>query len=117
MLLHQLLAFTKVAELKSFSKAAENLYLSQSTISTHISNLEAYFEQKPFDRLAKVVLTSAGKPFTPSKEILTLQDKAHWELKKSKNKIDGELKIAASTVPAQYIAPKILAQLPNNTPG
>ncbi|HHZ17238.1 MAG TPA: selenium metabolism-associated LysR family transcriptional regulator [Peptococcaceae bacterium] len=118
MLLHQLLAFTKVAELKSFSKAAENLYLSQSTISTHISNLEAYFEQKLFDRLGKeVVLTSAGETLYPiAKEILTLQDKAHWELKKSKNKIDGELKIAASTVPAQYIAPKILAQFAQQYP-
>ena len=36
----QLEAFAAVAETKSFSKAAEDLFLSQSTISSHIKNLE-----------------------------------------------------------------------------
>ena len=59
MLLHQLEIFTQVAEKCSFSKAAESLFLSQSTVSTHISNLEKYFNQKLFDRLGKQV------PFPP----------------------------------------------------
>lgn len=119
MLLHQLKAFTKVAEKKSFSKAAEALYLSQSTISTHISNLEAYYEQKLFDRLGKeIVLTHSGEKLYPlAKEILTLQDKAIWNLKDNMEKIEGRLKIAASTVPAQYIAPKLLSQFSHKYPG
>lgn len=119
MLLHQLKAFTKVAEKKSFSKAAEALYLSQSTISTHISNLEAYYEQKLFDRLGKeIVLTHSGEKLYPlAKEILTLQDNAIWNLKDNMEKIEGQLKIAASTVPAQYIAPKLLSQFSHKYPG
>lgn len=111
MLLHQLEAFINVAEKKSFSKAAEALYLSQSTVSTHISNLEAYYGHKLFDRLGKeIVLTGAGEKLYPlAKEILVLQDKALWVLKENADKIEGQLKIAASTVPAQYIVPKLIA--------
>ncbi|MDD4666202.1 MAG: selenium metabolism-associated LysR family transcriptional regulator [Clostridia bacterium] len=119
MLLHQLQAFTKVAEKKSFSKAAESIFLSQSTISTHINNLEKYFGQKLFDRLSKeVVLTHSGeKLYQLAKEILTLQDKALWDLKDSMEKIEGQLKIAASTVPAQYIVPKLIAGFSHKYPG
>lgn len=119
MLLHQLEAFTNVAEKKSFSKAAEALYLSQSTVSTHISNLEAYYGHKLFDRLGKeIVLTNAGEKLYPlAKEILVLQDKALWVLKDNPDKIEGQLKIAASTVPAQYIVPKLIAGFSQKYPG
>lgn len=43
MLLHQLEVFLQVAEKNSFTKAAEALFLSQSTVSAHISNLEKNF--------------------------------------------------------------------------
>lgn len=112
MLLHQLEVFTQVAEKASFSKAAESLFLSQSTVSTHIGNLEKHFGQKLFDRLGKqVVLTPFGEKLYPwAREILILKDKALWEIKDWTGRIDGHLSIAASTVPAKHIIPFMLSK-------
>ena len=58
--IHQLEIYVKVAELKSFSKAAQAMYLTQPTISQHMSTLEHFLGTKLFDRLGKeVVLTKA----------------------------------------------------------
>lgn len=110
--LHQLEVFAQVAEKSSFSKAAEGLFLSQSTVSTHISNLEKHFGQNLFDRLGKeVVLTPFGKKLYPwAREMLILKDKTLWEMRDSTKQIDGHLTIAASTVPAQYAIPFLSAQ-------
>ncbi|AFV02779.1 Transcriptional regulator [Dehalobacter sp. DCA] len=112
MLLHQLEIFTQVAEKNSFSKAAQSLFLSQSTVSTHISNLEHYFGQKLFDRLGKeIVLTPFGEKLYPwAREILNVKDRALWEMKGWTTKIDGHLHIAASSVPAKYAIPPLLAK-------
>src|SRR5690554_2361392 len=116
---HQLIAFVSVVEQKSFSKAAENIFLSQSTVSTHISSLEKYFEQKLFDRLGKkVVLTPFGdRLYYWAKEMLTLREKALWDLKDWTGKTEGNISIAASNVPAQYIAPTILSNFLKKYPG
>ena len=118
MLLHQLLIFTKVAEEKSFTRAADSMYLSQSTISTHINNLEKYFGQKLFDRIGKgVVITCFGEKLYPyAKEILAIQEKVIWELKDI-HEVEGQIKIAASTVPAQYILPGLIARFSQKYPG
>lgn len=109
---HQLVCFVKVVEKKSFSIAAEVLYLSQSTVSTHISSLEKYFGQKVFDRLGKEInLTPFGeKLYQWAKEILQIRENALWDLKDWTGKIQGNINIAASTVPAQYMVPSIIAK-------
>ena len=108
---HQLMAFIRVAEQKSFSKAAETLFLSQSTVSTHINSLEKYFGQKVFDRLSKnVTLTPFGQRlFYWSKEIISIREKAMWDLKEWTGKAEGNIIIAASTVPAQYMVPGLIS--------
>lgn len=118
MLLHQLLVFTRVAEEKSFSKAAESIYLSQSTVSTHINNLEKYFGQKLFDRLGKTIaITYFGEKLYPyAKEMLALQEMALWDLRDLTTKIGGQMKIATSTVPAQYIVPKLISRFAQKYP-
>lgn len=118
MLLHQLQVFIKVVEEKSFSKAAESIFLSQSTVSTHIDNLEKYFGQKLFDRIGRnTVLTSFGeKAYTRAKELILLKDKLLTELKDDMFKIEGHIKIAASTVPAQYLVPKVISAFSQDYP-
>lgn len=118
MLLHQLHVFTKVAEEKSFSRAADSIYLSQSTISTHIKSLEKYFGKRLFDRLGKeVILTHSGEKLYPlAKEMLALQEKSVRDLIGSKGEIEGHIKIAASTVAAQYIAPKLISRFSQKYP-
>jgi DNA-binding transcriptional LysR family regulator len=60
----QIEAFVNVAKYKSFSKAAEAIYLSQPTISSHIASLENELGVILFDRNGKEVrLTRAGSIF------------------------------------------------------
>ncbi len=119
MQLHQLSIFVQVAEKKSFSKAAEEIFLSQSTVSTHISSLEKHFGQKIFDRLGKeVVLTPFGERlYYWSRELLKLQETALWDLKEWTGRVEGTLRLGAGTVPAQYLAPFLISQFSLRYPG
>ena len=59
--LWQLHIFLKVVDLKSFSRAGRAVHLSQPTVSSHIKDLEAHFDCRLIDRLAKEALpTKAG---------------------------------------------------------
>ncbi len=109
---YQLACLVAVAEQKSFSRAAKMLFLSQSTVSNHISNLEQEYGQKLFDRLGKEVrLTPFGeKMYHWAGEILRLREKAEEDLRTGEQEIKGQLLVAASTVPAQYMLPSLLAQ-------
>jgi len=111
MQLHQLSVFKAVADCNSFSKASEELYLSQSTVSTHISNLEEYFGKKLFDRLGRqIVLTPFGeRVYAWAEKLLIMHNEAIDDLKDFTTDLRGTLHIAASTVPAQYMAPRVMA--------
>ena len=54
----QLEAFAYVVKLKSFSRAAEQIYLTQPTISNHISTLEKELDTKLLERVSKTVYPS-----------------------------------------------------------
>ena len=101
----QLEAFVNVIKFKSFSKAAEEIYLSQPTISAHISALESEFGTKLIIRSTKEVYPSkAGKIFYEyASEMLRMRDKAILSVKSCATDIRGTLEIAASTVPSQYL--------------
>ena len=60
--LWQLNVFCKVVEAKSFSKAGQKIHLSQPTVSSHIKDLETYFDTRLIDRFSrKAEPTPAGK--------------------------------------------------------
>ena len=61
--LKQLEAFVTTAEYASFTKAAEALYLTQSTVSAHINALEEILQMRLIQRGARrrVQLTPEGK--------------------------------------------------------
>lgn len=110
--IHQLEIFTKVAELKSFSKAAQAIYLTQPTVSQHISSLENYLGTKLFDRLGKeVALTKAGEIlYRYAKQITALRGEAQQALDHFLGKKTGHLILGASTIPGEYILPPLLGQ-------
>ena len=59
--------FCKVVELKSFSKAAEDLHITQASASERVANLEKNIGIKLLDRLGrKIVPSTAGKMADPS---------------------------------------------------
>lgn len=116
--LKQLEAFVNVARLGSFSKAADAIYLTQPTVSAHISALEKELGTKLITRTTKeVYLSPAGKIFYDfAVQIIRLCDQAAQEVRSSFTEISGTLEIAASTVPSEYILPKMLPGLTGRYP-
>ena len=113
--LKQLEAFVQVAEGGSFSKAAKELYLTQPTISAHIASLE---KELLFVRNTKEVgLSDDGKDmYKYARQIVDLEKKIE---ERFGSKEDGEkhcITIAASTIPAQYLLPKVLIRFNEKYP-
>lgn len=106
----QIEAFVYVVRHKSFSKAADALYLTQPTISSHISSLENILGIKLIDRSSKEIYpTTAGKIFFEyAQNLINMRDNAIYALKDFSTNIKGKLEIAASTVPSQYIVPELI---------
>ncbi len=106
----QLEAFISVAKLRSFSKAANAIYLSQPTISSHISSLERDLNIQLFDRTSKEVnLTPAGESFLQyANDIINTRNHAVTELSNFNNNISGKLNISASTTPCNSILPTLI---------
>jgi len=105
-------AFAKVYELRSFSRAGDELRLSQPTISAHISALEDELDTQLFDRLGRTVLpTQAGDVlYRYCTTIFTQLDHAKADILALSKRVAGELVIGGSTIPAQYIIPKLVAR-------
>ena len=108
--LHQIEIFCTLIKLRSFSKAAEALYLTQPTVSGHIKNLEDELGVKLLDRLGKrVVPTEAGMLFLKhGQKLLALRDHARQEIDELSGKVGGLLKIGGSTIPGAYILPSFI---------
>ncbi|MEO2068860.1 MAG: selenium metabolism-associated LysR family transcriptional regulator [Desulfurobacteriaceae bacterium] len=116
--LRQLEVFVKVFELKSFSKAAEKLNISQPTVSAHIQNLEDELSLKLFDRIGrKVVPTFEAKIlYKHAVELIKKRDEALSELLSVNKRSKGFLKIAASNIPGDFLIPHTLPKLKHLLP-
>ena len=106
--IRQLEAFVATAEYCSFTKAAEDLHLAQSTVSMHIRTLEEVLGACLIERGARkrVILTEEGKKvYSVAKDILGRLEalEAHGP-----EGAEEPLRIGTSTVPAQYLLPKLL---------
>lgn len=116
--LKQLEAFVQVAEGGSFSKAAKELFLTQPTISAHIASLEKELSVRLFVRNTKEVgLSDDGKDlYKYARQIVDLEKKIE---ERFGGKESGEkhcITIAASTIPAQYLLPKVLIRFNERYP-
>lgn len=105
----QLEAFVNVVNLKSFSKAGKKIFLSQPSVSAYIISLENELGVKLIYRSTKEVYpTKTGEIFYAyAKNILSIKNKAILETQNKTENITGEIEIVASSVPSQYILPKI----------
>ncbi|MBQ0078318.1 MAG: LysR family transcriptional regulator [Eubacterium sp.] len=103
----QLQSFVAVAKYQSFSVAAEKLFISQPTISTHIKLLEEELESKLIIRSSKhLELTPRGNEFFEcATNILSLRDGLIERWSGNENTI---IRISASTLPATYVLPEVL---------
>jgi DNA-binding transcriptional LysR family regulator len=104
--------FCTVVELKSFSKAAQALHLTQPTISVHIKALEEEFSTQLLDRMGRTILpTQDGEIlYRYAKEIVTLKENAQKAMERITGTVSGNLVIGASTIPGEYILPQQLAK-------
>ncbi len=104
--------FVTVVEHKNFSRAAEELYLSQSSVSLQIRNLENELGTKLINRSSKhLELTQSGEIFYGyAKNILLFYDKAKEEIDQLANVVTGGLKVGASNTIGEYILPFVLAE-------
>ncbi len=104
--------FCKVYELRSFSKAALQSYLTQPTVSGYIAFLEDKFGAKLFDRLGKEISpTKAGETlYAYAKKILATKEEAERDINLVLGRKKGRLKLGGSTIPGQYILPSFLGR-------
>jgi DNA-binding transcriptional LysR family regulator len=106
--LHRLEVFCKVVELKSFTRAAEAVFLSQPTVSEHIRSLEETLDERLLDRLGREALpTQAGQIlYRYARKILRLREEALQAMKSYRGTLAGHLFLGASTIPGTYILPQ-----------
>lgn len=107
--LKQLEAFVATAEYSSFTKAAEVMFLTQSTVSSHISALESTLGVRLIQRSARqrVTLTKEGElVYREAKDILD-RCQALQDLKNHDHR--NQLVIGASSVPGQCLMPELMA--------
>jgi DNA-binding transcriptional LysR family regulator len=104
--------FCKIVELKSFSKAAAAVYLTQPTVSGHIKGLEEFVGLRLLDRLGReVVPTKAGELlYGYAKQVLALRNQAIQALDEHKGSLKGHLIIGGSNIPGEYVLPGLLAR-------
>ncbi|NMB42305.1 MAG: LysR family transcriptional regulator [Firmicutes bacterium] len=116
---HQLKIFLEVARQKSFSRAAENIFLSQPTVSAHIKKLEDEVGTPLLDRSRRELqLTEAGKIlFQYAQELLEMKEQALSAIQEKYKLIEGHLDVAASSVPGSYLLPRLLQSFREKYPG
>ena len=107
--LKQLEAFVNVVELQSFSKAAQKLYLTQPTISSHIVSLEKEFNTKFLERTTKNVQTTVDgeRLYEYAKEKMAIKEELYQGFGKEREE-EQRIQIAGSTIPSQYILPELI---------
>lgn len=117
--LKQLEVFIKVAESGSFSKGAEATFITQSTVSQHISALESEFGLKLLDRTGKGALpTEGGKILLErARRLVEYAREIPVALARFKGVEEAELNLAGSSIPGEYMIPAALPLLMKRFPG
>jgi DNA-binding transcriptional LysR family regulator len=116
--LRQLEVFCKVLELESFSKAANAVFLAQASVSERIATLEGTVGTRLFDRMGRrVVPTAAGKLlYKHACLLLEMKKAACNEMRDFLGIKKGEIHIGGSTIPGEYILPKVIGRFHEKYP-
>jgi LysR family transcriptional regulator, low CO2-responsive transcriptional regulator len=116
--LHQLKVFEAVARHNSFTRAAEELFLTQPTVSMQVKQLAKTVGMPLFEQVGKkLYLTESGKElFSTCQDVF--ERMSHFEIAVAniKGLKQGSLRIAAITT-AKYVIPRILGPFCNRYPG
>ena len=116
--LAQLEAFLQVAHHRSFSRAAEALFLTQPSVTARIQSLEREIGERLFERTGRsVTLTDAGHAFMPhAQRALTAVQEGTDAIEAVRHGDIGSIRIGASDTIATYVLPGILKQFRETRP-
>jgi len=116
--IRQIQVFLAVWENRSFSRAAQEVHLTQPSISGHIRALEETLGVRLFDRSGKDVMpTTAGEVLYPfARQILRLNLQAEREIVMFLGQEKGSLDLGGSNVPGQYILPGVIGRFKAERP-
>jgi DNA-binding transcriptional LysR family regulator len=108
--LRQLEIFVKIVDLKSFSKAAKVVFLAQASVSERIATLERMVGVQLLDRLGREITpTKAGELlYKHAVLLLDMKKTACLEMQEFMGVKRGNIVLGGSTIPGEYILPKIL---------
>ncbi|HEY8324143.1 MAG TPA: LysR family transcriptional regulator [Ktedonobacterales bacterium] len=117
--LQQLRTFRVVAQQRSYSRAAQLLYLSQPGVSLQVRALEQSIGMPLFERSGRQLrLTEAGVALLDyADRILSLVDESQQALEELGNARRGIVRVAASTTAGIYIVPRALGGFHRQNPG
>src|SRR5215472_6787480 len=107
----QLEVFCAVAETRSFTRASHVLFISQSTVSQHIRDLEESLNVKLFHRNRRnVSLTPAGEGLVErGQQIFQMLEEAETDVRTAKDPYSGKLSFGCASTTLLYRLPDILA--------
>ncbi|MGE8207797.1 LysR family transcriptional regulator [Heyndrickxia sp. NPDC080065] len=113
-----LLVFVTVVDKGNFSRAAEELHMTQPAVSQYIQMLERSYGTKLLDRTNKFVrLNKAGEiVYYHAKEILGLYSKMQSLIDDLNNRAKGPLSIGASYTFGEYVLPHFIAKMHEQFP-
>lgn len=116
--LHQLKVFEAVARHNSFTRAAEELFLTQPTVSMQVKQLSKAVGLPLFEQVGKrLYLTEAGKElYTTCREIFERLSQFEIAIADIKGLKQGSLKLAVVTT-AKYVIPRLLGPFCQRYPG
>jgi DNA-binding transcriptional LysR family regulator len=110
--------FLSVSKHLNYTRAGEEINLSQPSVSVRIRQLESELGVKLFDQLGKrVVLTDAGQLLVPyANRVLAAVDDAYHAIDELQGLERGALRIGASTTPGMYLVPQVVARFKRSHP-
>src|SRR6266850_3566534 len=110
--------FLSVAKHLNFTRAGEEVHLSQPSVSVRIRQLERDLGSKLFEQLGKrIALTEAGQLLLPyALRVMAAMDDALHAIDELKGLERGSLRIGASTTPGMYLIPRTIAQFKQQYP-
>ncbi len=116
--IRDLQVFLAVSTRLNFRRAAEDVHLSQPSVSVRIRELERELGVKLFEQLGKrVALTEAGRLLEPyARRVVAAMDDALHAVEELQGLERGTVRVGASTTPGTYLVPAIIARFKRDHP-
>lgn len=116
--LHQLKVFLKIYQLKSITKAAEELFLTQPAVSIQLKNFQNQFDIPLTEIIGrKLYVTAFGKEIAIAAENIINQVNAiNYKTLQYKGQLSGQLKISVAST-GKYVIPYFLSNFLSKNKG